>query len=137
MEQILVPVSWGELIDKITILEIKEHRISAPTQLMNVRRELDALVKVRNRHAPAATGWLVLADSIKAANEQLWELEDAIRECERIEDFGTRFIEVARAIYQTNDQRAALKRKLSQSIRSGFLEEKSYQSYTRNAEERR
>lgn len=128
MVQILVPVSWGELIDKITILEIKEQRLTAPAQLLNVRRELDGLMAVCTRHASAQTDWSPLADALRAINEQLWDMEDAIREYERNADFGTRFIQVARAIYRTNDQRAALKRQLSQSFGSEFLEEKSYQA---------
>lgn len=130
---IQVPVSWGELIDKIAILEIKSERISDAAKLVNVRGELAALAGVRDANLPADQK--VLADlatltaDIKKVNEALWEIEDDIRDCERDKDFGPRFVELARSVYKTNDRRAALKRDINTLLGSELVEEKSYQSY--------
>ncbi|EKE76968.1 DUF6165 family protein [Oceanibaculum indicum] len=130
---IQVPVSWGELIDKIAILEIKSERIGDAAKLANVRTELTALADVRDANLPSDSK--VLADlatltaDIKKVNEALWEIEDDIRDCERDKDFGTRFVELARSVYKTNDKRAALKRDINMLLGSALVEEKSYQSY--------
>ncbi|MEQ8252351.1 DUF6165 family protein [Oceanibaculum nanhaiense] len=130
---IQVPVSWGELIDKIAILEIKSERISDAAKLVNVRTELAALAGVRDANLPSDQK--VLADlatltaDIKKVNEALWEIEDDIRDCERDKDFGPRFVELARSVYKTNDRRAALKRDINTLLGSELVEEKSYQSY--------
>ncbi|MDM7944931.1 MAG: DUF6165 family protein [Oceanibaculum nanhaiense] len=130
---IQVPVSWGELIDKIAILEIKSERISDAAKLVNVRTELTALAGVRDANLPSDQK--VLADlatltaDIKKVNEALWEIEDDIRDCERDKDFGPRFVELARSVYKTNDRRAALKRDINTLLGSELVEEKSYQSY--------
>lgn len=125
---ILVPVSWGELLDKITILEIKTRRIEDSAKLANVGRELEAL------NAVVGVGTLpdgapVLIDQLRAVNEALWDVEDAIRDCERHKDFGARFVELARSVYHSNDRRAALKRDLNELLGSELVEEKSYQAY--------
>ncbi|WP_439515111.1 DUF6165 family protein [Oceanibaculum nanhaiense] len=130
---IQVPVSWGEMIDKIAILEIKSERISDAAKLVNVRTELAALAGVRDANLPSDQK--VLADlatltaDIKKVNEALWEIEDDIRDCERDKDFGPRFVELARSVYKTNDRRAALKRDINTLLGSELVEEKSYQSY--------
>jgi hypothetical protein len=128
---ILVPVSWGELLDKITILEIKSRRIADPAKLANVGRELEALNAVV---AAAGAGLLSaaaqsLVDQLRGVNEALWDIEDSIRDCERQKDFGPRFVELARSVYHSNDRRAALKRELNALLGSELVEEKSYQAY--------
>jgi len=130
---IQVPVSWGELIDKIAILEIKSERISDAAKLVNVRTELAALAGVRDANLPsdkkALADLATLTADIKKVNEALWEIEDDIRDCERDKDFGPRFVELARSVYKTNDRRAALKRDINTLLGSELVEEKSYQSY--------
>ena len=128
-EMPLTPVSWGELIDKIAILEIKSERLTDEGKIANVRRELDELAAVRERHFPAHAGLAALAAELKAINEELWVIEDDIRDCERAKDFGPRFIELARAVYVTNDRRAASKRKVNDLLGSALVEEKSYAPY--------
>lgn len=126
---VLVPVSWGEIIDKITILEIKGERLADPAKLANVNRELAELVAVRDREFPGHAGLAALGAELKAVNEGLWVIEDDIRDCERAKDFGPRFIELARAVYVTNDQRAAVKRRINDLLGSDLVEEKSYAAY--------
>lgn len=126
---VLVPVSWGEVIDKITILEIKAERLTDPAKLANVTKELDELALVREREFPAHRDLAVLAAELKAINEKLWVVEDDIRDCERAKDFGAKFIALARAVYVTNDQRAAVKRKVNDLLGSALAEEKSYAPY--------
>lgn len=130
---IQVPVSWGELIDKIAILEIKSERIADAAKLANVRTELAALTDVRDANLPSDKRLLAdlaaLTADIKKVNEALWEIEDDIRDCERDKDFGARFVELARSVYKTNDRRAALKRDINMLLGSALVEEKSYQSY--------
>ena len=123
-----VPVSWGELIDKITILEIKSERISDPSKLGNIRRELDLLTAKLGANAgePAV---LRIKDGLRDVNGSLWDIEDEIRACENAGDFGSRFIELARSVYITNDRRAELKRELNTALGSDLVEEKSYQAY--------
>ena len=126
--QILAPVSWGELLDKITILEIKSERIGDPTKLRNIQHELATLRAIQDRHPlPAAVNALV--DALRAVNEAIWNIEDDIRDQERKKDFGPRFIELARAVYRTNDERARLKREINLALNSDLVEEKSYTPY--------
>ncbi|MBF0304876.1 MAG: hypothetical protein HQL41_04410 [Alphaproteobacteria bacterium] len=127
---ILVPISWGELLDKITILEIKAERMADAARLANVRHELDCLRAARDA-ADAAFGPEIerLMADLKEVNEALWEIEDGIRDREAEKDFGARFIELARAVYHTNDRRAALKRTLNALLGSALVEEKSYKDY--------
>jgi hypothetical protein len=126
---LMVPVSWGELLDKIAILQIKAERIADPARLANVRRELDALTAVRDAAGPlpAETGPAIA--ELKSVNEALWEVEDALRDLERAQDFGEEFVRLARAVYVTNDRRAALKRTLNRLTGSDLVEEKSYRDY--------
>jgi SAM-dependent methyltransferase len=126
----LVPQSWGEIIDKITILEIKSEKLTDTAKLANVRRELLELVTVREQHFPAHTGLAELSAKLKKVNESLWWIEDDIRDCERAKDFGPKFIELARAVYVTNDQRGAVKREINDLLGSALVEEKSYAAYT-------
>ena len=123
-----VPVSWGELIDKITILEIKSERIEDEAKRANVGRELD-LLRSRLGARGASAEVERLAQSLRAVNTALWEIEDDIRAHENAGDFGSRFVELARSVYITNDKRADLKRELNMVLGSELVEEKSYQAY--------
>lgn len=123
-----VPVSWGELIDKITILEIKSERISDAAKLGNVRKELE-LLKSRLGARAGQPDVSRLTDALRGVNSSLWDIEDEIRVCENAGDFGSRFIELARSVYITNDKRADLKRELNIVLGSDLVEEKSYQAY--------
>ena len=126
---ILVEIAPGELIDKITILEIKSERIADVGKLKNVRVELDVLAAARDAAMAASAELAELTAQLKQVNEALWEIEDAIRDCERGGDFGPKFIELARSVYHSNDRRAALKRQINESLGSKLVEEKSYAAY--------
>ena len=125
----LIPVSWGELLDKITILQIKRERLTGAVALANVARELDALGAIA---APVLADDRMATDltaKLKQLNETLWEIEDRIRDKEAAGAFDTDFIALARAVYKRNDERAALKKQLNLQLASGLVEEKSYRSY--------
>jgi hypothetical protein len=126
---VLVPQSWGEVIDKITILEIKSERLADAAKIANVTKELNELVLVREREFPKHAPLALLHAELKAINEKLWVIEDDIRDCERAKDFGPKFVELARAVYFTNDERAAVKRKVNDLLGSALIEEKSYAPY--------
>ncbi len=126
---ILVEIAPGELIDKITILEIKTERIADPDKLNNVRVELEVLEKARDEAVEASPELGDLAARLRKVNEALWDIEDDIRDCERRQDFGPRFIELARSVYRSNDQRAAVKREVNELLGSKLIEEKSYTDY--------
>lgn len=121
----VVPVSWGELIDKITILEIKQERIVAPAARANVVKELRLLSEAA---APVATrdGVTAIKAELRSVNERLWGIEDEIRAKESESDFGEGFVRLARSVYKQNDERAALKRELNRLLDSELVEEKSY-----------
>ncbi|WP_207101096.1 DUF6165 family protein [Paracoccus shandongensis] len=119
----LAPVSWGELLDKITILEIKADRITDPAARANVARELALLRKIAAPVLPQP-GLAPLMDGLRRVNRALWEIEDAIRVHEAAARFDAGFIALARAVYQTNDERAALKRQVNALLRSDLVEEK-------------
>ena len=123
-----VPISWGELIDKITILEIKAERIADATRSGNVRKELD-LLRARLGAFSVQPEVVRLMRLLRDVNTALWETEDAIRACENAGDFGRRFVDLARSVYITNDRRAALKRELNTLLGSDLVEEKSYLDY--------
>ncbi|MDH3979607.1 MAG: DUF6165 family protein [Gammaproteobacteria bacterium] len=127
---VTVPVSWGELLDKVTILQIKAERIVDADKLANVNRELAELTAVIERNGPLSSGVQALMDELREANTALWDIEDNIRTCEREKRFDEEFIRLARSVYYTNDRRAELKRKLNQLLDSALVEEKSYESYT-------
>ena len=124
--EVHIPVSIGELIDKITILQIKASHFQGEG-LANVQRELDLLEQVRRDAGVSLPAELEAA--LAAINAELWTIEDAIREREAASDFGERFIELARSVYRCNDQRAALKRQINASTGSNLVEEKSYSAY--------
>jgi hypothetical protein len=127
---ITVPVSFGEVLDKITILEIKSERIADPEKVKNVRLELDELSATWNQAVQDQSSIADLRKQLKAVNEELWVIEDDIRDQEAAQDFGPKFIELARAVYVTNDKRAAIKKEVNLALGSRFVEEKSYQDYT-------
>jgi hypothetical protein len=128
MTELMVPVSPGELLDKITILEIKSERIDDPKKVANVARELEALSRVWGEGVTEDATVAGVRSRLKAINEDLWEIEDEIREEEARGEFGPRFIELARAVYVTNDRRAAAKREVNLHLGSNILEEKSYKA---------
>lgn len=122
----LIPVSWGELLDKISILEIKVARIMAPAARANVQRELAALLAV------VQSGGVELAEQragLLAVNTRLWRIEDAIREKEAAGDFGPEFVRLARLVYHENDERGRIKRAINDAMGSAVVEEKQYASY--------
>ena len=127
MELIHIPMSPGELLDKITILEIKSERMEDAEKLANVRTELDLLNATWRDAVNADETVTRIHGELKAINEELWEIEDDIRDKERVKEFDERFIELARAVYFTNDRRAAAKKELNQYLGSTIVEEKSYQ----------
>lgn len=122
-----VPVSHGEVVDKITILEIKSQRMADAGKLANVAREL-ALLSQRLGALPPQVA--ALKADLLAVNGELWDIEDEIRDCERAKDFGSRFVALARAVYVTNDRRAEIKRQINIALASGLVEEKSYKPYS-------
>jgi hypothetical protein len=129
-QDVLVPISVGELIDKIVILEIKSERIKNASQLANIANELGALRAVRLGDVDRAR-LDALSAELKRVNAKLWDVEDSIRECDARGDFGGDFIELARAVYRFNDERARLKKAINVVSGSRLVEEKSYKSFER------
>jgi len=123
----MVPVSWGELLDKITILQIKQERLRDDAKRINVTVELTALTAVAGTGMAQAAALLA---ALKKVNEALWDIEDRIRDKERDAAFDAEFIALARAVYVTNDKRADLKRDINRLLGSALMEEKSYSPYT-------
>lgn len=126
---VLAPVSVGELIDKITILELKLARMPDATKRQNVATEHRALSVVLDRFRPLSGEVEALVAALAGVNAALWDIEDEIRACERARDFGARFIELARAVYITNDRRADLKKQINLALGSDLQEEKAYAAY--------
>ena len=124
-----IKISVGELLDKITILQIKLARIAAPDKLRNIRTELRALSKIWQASAYARVDLEAEIAGLKEVNERLWEIEDAIRDKEREACFDREFIELARSVYLNNDQRAGIKRAINAKTGSELVEEKSYADY--------
>ena len=122
-------VSPGELIDKITILEIKLERIEDADKLVNVKLDWETLSAARDAAIEPSGELERLSAELKQANERLWRIEDDIRDCERNKDFGDAFVELSRGVYKTNDKRAALKREINELLGSSLIEEKSYAAY--------
>ena len=120
-----VPVSWGELIDKIAILEIKRERIVAKDAAQNIERELNLLRSIAEP-VLALSCTAEMKSQLEAVNRDLWDAENALREKEATGDFGTAFVALARCVYKKNDERAALKKKLNRILKSELVEEKSY-----------
>ncbi|MYB88489.1 MAG: hypothetical protein F4X93_00780 [Proteobacteria bacterium] len=129
MENISIPVSPGELLDKITILEIKTEQISDNEKLHNVKTELDLLGQVWDQTSMDNDAVHQLKQSLKATNMDLWEIEDRIRIKEAQKEFDQEFVELARSVYVQNDKRAATKKKINVLLGSGIMEEKSYADY--------
>ena len=127
-----VPVSVGEVVDKVTILEIKSDRIADTDKLRNIATELDALRPLVSGGVFDTDEVVALTDALRAVNGELWDIEDDIRAEEAAGRFGDRFIELARAVYVTNDRRAELKKKINLATGSELVEEKSYEDYTGN-----
>ncbi len=126
---IMVEIAPGELLDKITILELKLERIGDEAKLANVRIEHETLNATRGETLPASAELDALVTDLKRVNGQLWEIEDDIRDCERQKDFSDTFIQLARAVYINNDERANLKRAINELLGSRLVEEKSYAAY--------
>lgn len=124
-----VPVSWGELIDKMTILEIKRERLTEESAVANVVKELAQLVAVAGGEMFDDAALSALKASLRAVNEALWTIEDDIRAKEARQEFDERFIALARSVYRRNDERAAIKRRINDLLGSELVEEKSYRTY--------
>ena len=129
LKSILVEISPGEMIDKITILLIKSERIKDGIQLANVQHELDILSAKMDKDIPRSRDLDVLISELKSVNEALWSIEDDIRDCEREKKYSQPFIDLARSVYITNDKRADLKRDINLLLGSKIMEEKSYKPY--------
>jgi hypothetical protein len=129
MDEIMVPISPGELLDKITILRIKSKRMADPKKLANVTRELEALEKTWRESRYAAADVAADLEALLAVNERLWVIEDDIRDKERARSFDAEFVRLARSVYVENDERAAIKRRLNVTLGSSLIEEKSYADY--------
>jgi hypothetical protein len=129
VNDILVPISPGELLDKITILRIKSARMTDAAKLANVRLELSLLEKRWRESVDAGVDVSAEESALQAVNERLWVIEDDIRDKERAQAFDARFIELARAVYIENDERAAIKKRVNVKLGSRIVEEKSYKPY--------
>jgi DNA-binding transcriptional regulator PaaX len=129
MSEIKVPISPGELLDKITILRIKSKRMSDEKKLANVRLELQELEQTWSGSAYFKIDIAADIEALQAVNEKLWDIEDDIRDKERAQAFDAEFIRLARAVYFENDERAAIKRRINVTLGSTLVEEKSYASY--------
>ena len=127
--QLQVPVSVGEVLDKITILQIKLAHIYDAAKRVNVQNELDALIPLVASDAFTTNKMQGLVAELKAVNEALWDIEDDIREKEAAKSFDAEFIKLARAVYVTNDKRAEIKKQINLATGSALVEEKSYESY--------
>lgn len=129
MSEILVPVSFGELLDKIAILQIKSERMQDPEKVANVRKELTALEATWAAHPAAAIDIRDALAKLKAVNERLWVIEDDIRVLEKQRRFDDAFVQLARSVYIENDERARVKKEINLALGSAYVEEKSYQDY--------
>jgi hypothetical protein len=134
LKEIFVPVSPGELIDKITILRLKSERMSDPVKLANVVRELELLNTVAQRSIPESGQLTKLTEELLETNSNLWDIEDDIRRLESKRQFGDGFIALARSVYFTNDRRAEIKKEINLLLGSRIVEEKSYVSVDRPLE---
>ena len=128
-EPIMIEVGAGELIDKITILTIKSERMSDAAKLKNVRYELEVLSAARDANLQDTSELQKLTQALKEVNEALWDIEDDIRACEREKDFSDKFVQLARAVYITNDKRAALKKDINLATGAQIIEEKAYTEF--------
>ncbi len=128
-DAITIEVAPGELIDRLTILEIKRERIRDQEQRANVETEFSALRSACDAGVRPSAALLALRAELREVNARLWEIEDEIRDCEQRQDFGSAFIALARSVYRTNDRRARLKREINLLLGSRLIEEKSYRAY--------
>ena len=129
MKITLIPISWGELFDKITILQIKLENLKDKNALKNVKIEYDELFKIYNNNFLEDENAIRLLADLKNINKILWNIEDDIRDKERHKTFDEEFIELARSVYITNDERSRIKRNINNTFGSQFIEEKSYSDY--------
>ena len=129
MKAPLIPISWGELFDKLTILQIKLENLQDPNALNNVKIEYDELFKIFNNNFLEDDNAIRLLADLKNINKILWNIEDDIRDKERHKTFDEEFIELARSVYITNDERSRIKRNINNTFGSQFIEEKSYSDY--------
>jgi len=129
MQDINVPISPGELLDKITILRIKSERMSDAGKLANVRHELALLERTWSAAVPPTANVRADEQALAAVNARLWDIEDEIRVLERRQQFDAAFIKLARSVYIENDERAAIKKRVNVALGSALIEEKSYQPY--------
>ena len=129
MKTPLIPISWGELFDKITILQIKLENLQNHNALKNVKIEYDELFKIYENNFRADANAKRLLVDLKTINKTLWNIEDDIRDKERHKTFDEEFIELARSVYITNDERSRIKRKINETFGSQLIEEKSYSDY--------
>jgi hypothetical protein len=128
-KRIQIPVSPGEILDKLSILDIKLDRIDDPGKLANVRREHELLSGVWAEVGLETDEIAALRGRLLEVNQRLWQIEDDIRDCERDKNFGNRFVSLARSVYIENDERAAIKKEINQALGSDIVEEKSYADY--------
>ena len=124
-----IPISWGELLDKITILQIKLENLTAQNALNNVARELKQLQSICSQSCPKTIKPKQLELELKKINQKLWDIEDKIRDKERNKSFDDEFIQLARSVYITNDERSRIKRRINETFGSDLIEEKSYADY--------
>tara|TARA_Y100000739_G_C20456235_1_gene394652 strand:+ start:350 stop:745 length:396 start_codon:yes stop_codon:yes gene_type:complete len=129
-DQINVPISPGELVDKITILEIKKEFIKNDNKLKNINHEYDLLMQIYTTQISETEGISELKNKLKEINLELWKIEDDIRDCEREKSFSDTFIELARSVYFTNDRRSKVKLEINLLLNSNLVEEKSYKDYS-------
>ena len=124
-----VPISWGELFDKITILQIKLENLTSKNALENVEQELKKLQSILTQNGSKTMETIQLEGELRRTNQQLWGIEDKIRDKERANSFDDEFIQLARSVYITNDERSRIKRKINELLGSELVEEKSYAEY--------
>jgi hypothetical protein len=124
-----VPISWGELFDKITILQIKLENLTSKNALENVELELRKLRSISTQNCPKTMETMQLEGELRQINQQLWDIEDKLRDKERANSFDDEFIQLARSVYITNDERSRIKRKINDMLESEIVEEKSYAEY--------
>jgi predicted metal-dependent hydrolase len=129
MMHLMIPISPGEVVDKVTILDIKSEKIVDEQKLINIKNEQRVLTAVLNSFIKDHQDINMLREKLRQINEQLWDYEDIVRNCERNKDFGEPFIEAARQIYQTNDLRSEIKKQINILLDSDIIEEKSYTDY--------
>ena len=124
-----IPVSWGELFDKVTILQIKLENLKTKSALMNVKKEHDQLFTIFDHNFSENANAKQLMTDLKLVNQKLWDIEDRIRDKERSKTFDENFIKLARRVYFTNDDRSRIKRNINETFGSELIEEKSYADY--------